>query len=375
MGKDIRDIKLPKAEIKSHYKALGEALKKEQKERSSELAIQNNALGRGRRSLGMRLAISGSAILALVLAITLAAIFSGSPIGEKEAWARAQEWYTSQREGGRWQHSLIYVDTHLLDLGLGKPGIYLETWTDTENGEGKLVVRDPETCEVLETVVALRREPESIESESNEPPPMYRLYTSKPIFDEDNPPKDWSILERWMGGKYSGTMVSYADIRSTVVLLDGQYIDQYLPPAVWLLARRLAPPFMGYSLNGDLAPDILWEVYDVCACSTVEDLIERSEIVGEEEIEELGRRALVIQVKEGESYTDFRLPEVLAVENYLYIDKETFAYLGISTYCSQNGSWEWTDKALYEKYEYTDIGPGMDILGMREIEGPWLAER
>lgn len=374
MDEDARDIKLPKAEIKSHRKALGEALRKELGESSKEPTVKNRAISLRSRSLATKLAVLGSAILILVSAVILAVTLSGSPIGEEEAWAKAQEWYASQRKGGRWQHSLIYADTHLLDLGLGKPGVYLETWTNTENGDGKLVVRDPETREVLEIVVALRQEPDGAESGVNELHPTYKVYTSKPAFSEDNPPQDWSILERWTGGEYSGTMAWYGDTRGTVVLLNSEYVDQYLPPAAWLLARRLAPPFLGYPLNEDRDPDILREVDGVCACSSIDELIERSEIVGEEEIKELGRTALVIKVKEGEFHTDSRLPEDLAVEDYLYIDKDSFAYLGVSTDCTRNGSWEWTDKALYELYEFTDSGPEMDIHGMREVTGPWLAE-
>lgn len=308
------------------------------------------------RKVGMALVPAVATCVAILLLVTL----MGSPLTGQKALAKARKWYETQEAGGKWEHALIRIRTHA-DL-FGRRDLHeydYEQWQDTETGDAKVVITDPRTGEVVETLVAIRDARIDVPYPSN-PLHWYRVYSSNAegessYLESRHQESDDSSAESATENVAIGYPVPTIGVFEPVQTLpSGEFPEGYVMP------RECSP------LDADATRINLLAGEGKSFVTSG-----RLEILGREEIGEPGTRALVV------GGTELRYDPVAGVtpppehdivfDTRLYFEPDTYAYRGIGTTLYRDAKAEWTDTALYEKLEFTDEAPDMSIRGMREI--------
>ena len=341
----------PYVDLPLHREALRKAIMEESHGQAAESTRQSGR--RTARRIGLVLAPAVAIGVAVVLLVTM----MGPSVTGQQALAGARKWYDVQKSKGRWEHTVMEIDTHANLFGKLLLHKYVfESWHDSVTGNDKAVITDPKTGKTIETMIAIKDPAIAQNYGPSSDVHYYKVFSDKPMgessYVETTHPEDAGLDEE--------SIVPDDGYGEGTAFMDGLGIVTSslfsAPPGPGGTPRVISPVESNIADRMGLLDGQIGEAY-----------IKRGilQVTGEETIGESGTRALVLAVKlpieEDTENNGF------SVNTSIFVEPGTFAYLGSRVSLTKDGKVKWTDSVEYYEYEFTEKAPDMSTGGMRQI--------
>ncbi|MBN2026108.1 MAG: hypothetical protein JW854_05050 [Actinobacteria bacterium] len=344
------DLKWSEIDVPTHGKSLKELLLSRYEATMTAVEVSVR-----RRKWTRRIAIS---LAPIVVAVTIVALIlmphAPQPVSQSGLLAGSSRWYEKVSESGTWEHSLVYVETHKDLMAPEAEGFLYELWVNKESGNSKAIIRDPQSGDALETMIASRmgldHQVPIIYWENDEEHTEYLSIYEYEVYT-DRPEGETSFFERWIS--------------------DDNW-EPFVGKGGTPMGFSISPPFWGYMSGMTMRPgenplQIDGTFYGMFGQGQLG--IDRGELViqGRKYIAELDRE--VLETTPDENYIGSALIEdgALVFSMSFLFDPDDYAYLGVISTLAKKGEEIWSDKAIYLAYETTDTELDIGTDGMRLV--------